>query len=145
MKEDASPNFAEELQSMPREQKLSMLFVQMVMQTAEMALMFLSKAPHPQTGEPVYNVDAARLFIDQLEALEEKTKGNLDPQEQLMLKQSLMQTRMAFVQAVENPTQEKSKAPEPASAPAASAAPGGDAAEAKAAEEEPHKRFSKKF
>jgi hypothetical protein len=145
MKENASPNIAEELQSMPREQRLSMLFVQMVMQTAEMALMFLSKAPHPQTGEPVYNIDAARLFIDQLEALEEKTKGNLDPQEALMLKQSLMQTRMAFVQAVENPPQDASKTPEPAPGPAASAAPGGDAEATKPAEEEPHKRFSKKF
>jgi hypothetical protein len=144
MKETDSPNMAEELQNMPREQKLSMLFVQMVMQTAEMALMFLSKEPHPQTGESVYNIDAARLFIDQLEALEEKTKGNLDPQEQLMLKQSLMQTRMAFVQAVENPPQETSKTPEPAPASAASAASGGDAAETKP-EEEPHKRFSKKF
>lgn len=50
----------------------------------------------PQKGEK--NLDAARQFIDILGILDEKTKGNLSPQEEMFLRESLSQLRMAFVQ-----------------------------------------------
>jgi len=79
------------------------LFLDLVAQHAEMALMFLGRVPHPQTGKTVQDLETARLFISQLEMLEAKTKGNLSPREQALLKQGLMATRMAFVEAVEAP------------------------------------------
>ena len=63
--------------------------------------MFLGRVPHPQTGENVRDLETARLFISQLEMLEAKTRGNLNPREQALLKQALMTTRLAFVEAVE--------------------------------------------
>ena len=79
------------------------LFLDLVAQHANMALMFLGRVPHPQTGQQVQDLETARLFIDQLEMLEAKTKGNLNKREDGLLKQSLMATRMAFVEAIESP------------------------------------------
>src|SRR5690348_4631426 len=82
---------------------MSALFAQLVMQQANMAMMLLGKVAHPETGKVMKDIDAARLFIDQLEMLEAKTKGNLTKEESMLLKQSLMSLRLGFVEAVETP------------------------------------------
>src|SRR3954466_13935754 len=92
-----------ELGGISREEMMSALFAQLVMQQSNMAMLLLGKVPHPQTDEKVRDIEAARLFIDQLEMLEAKTKGILNKQEEQLLKQSLMSLRMAFVEAVEPP------------------------------------------
>ena len=104
----------------------SALFAQMVMQQSSMAMMLLGKTAHPETGEIIRDLEAARLFIDQLEMLEYKTKGNLTQEEAALLQQSLMSLRMAFVEAVDSPSAQAesrpnhgSAPPEPAPAPAA--------------------------
>src|SRR6266404_4064129 len=81
----------------------SALFAQLVMQQANMAMMLLGKVPHPESGQTIKDVEAAQLFIDQMEMLEAKTKGNLTKEESGLLKQSLMSLRMAFVEAVASP------------------------------------------
>jgi hypothetical protein len=115
------------------------LFAQLVLQQTNLAMMMLGKMPHPQTGETTRDLDAARLFIDQLEMLEAKTKGNLTTQESRLLGQSLMTLRLAFVEAVEAPA-----APPEAGAPAA-AGSGSTPAPAPASEDESRPRFSKKY
>src|SRR5215475_11661144 len=45
----------------------SALFAQLVMQQSNMALMLLGKVAHPESGQTYKDVEAARLFIDQLE------------------------------------------------------------------------------
>ena len=126
----------------------SALFAQLVMQQSNLALMLLGKTPHPETGKTVRDLDTAQMFIDQLEMIEAKTRGNLNSHEAALLKQSLMSLRMAFVEAV--------NAPEPAEKPVeAKAAPPaekpGQESENKtpaigaASEEEAAKRFSKKY
>lgn len=84
-----------------REDVLSALFANMVIQQTNMALMLLGKMPHPETGQVIQDLDAAKMFIDQLEMLEVKTKGNLDKREERLLKESLTALRMAFVEAVD--------------------------------------------
>src|SRR5260370_31388951 len=86
-----------------REEELSFLFAQLVMQQSNMAMMLLGKVAHPESGKVVQDVEAARLFIDQLEMLEAKTKGNLSKDEEALLKQTLMTLRLNFVQTVESP------------------------------------------
>jgi len=116
---------------------MSALFAQLVMQQANMAMMLLGKMPHPETGQVIKDIEAAQLFIGQLEMLEAKTKGNLTKEEAGVLKQSLMALRMAFVEAVESPqAQSESK-------PAASPEPAQPASSP--TEEEHHKKFSKKY
>jgi hypothetical protein len=139
-----------------RLETMSALFAHMVLQQTNMALMLLGKVPHPQTGERVQDLEAAQMFIDQLEMLEVKTKGNLDKREEGLLKQSLAAVRMAFVEAVEH----RSGAPPPQREPtgtaaaAASATPttGADGKEqqpgagsATTSAEEPRKKFTKKY
>ncbi len=126
---------------------MSALFANMVMQQSQMALMFLGKMPNPQTGETVRDTEMAQLFIDNLEMLETKTKGNLDHREQKLLKDSLTAVRMAFVEAVQQKPAEKPK-PEPANdekgasaESKAEAAPSPD----QAAEAESRKKFTKKY
>jgi hypothetical protein len=85
------------------EEMHSAMFAQMVMQLASTALVLMGRVPNPVTHKTEYDLDAARLFVDQLEMLEVKTKGNLSADEQHLLKQNLMTVRMAFVQAVQTP------------------------------------------
>jgi hypothetical protein len=116
---DTNPE-SEELALTPDEMHAAM-FAQMVMQLSSTALILMGIAPNPATGKVETDFDAARLFIDQLEMLEVKTRGNLGAEEQHLLKQGLMTVRMAFVQAVQGAksapaevaAKKKESAPEP--------------------------------
>src|SRR5258707_3169238 len=90
-----------------RDEMMSALFAHLVMQQSNMALMLMGKAPHPETGKTMQDLESAKLFIDLLEMLEAKTKGNLTKEEQNLLKQTLMAVRMGFVEAVESPSEAK--------------------------------------
>ncbi len=135
--------------NLSRDEMMSVLFAQMVVQQSNLAMMLLGKVPHPQSGETVRDLEAARLFIDQLEMLEAKTKGNLSAEEAALLKQSLMALRMAFVEAVEKPGPSDQSAAA-ANAPASQAAGNPElqnkiSPAAAPAEEESRKKFSKKY
>jgi hypothetical protein len=137
-----------DLGGISRAEMMSALFAQLVVQQSNMAMLLMGKVPHPQTGEILRDVEAARLFIDQLEMLEAKTKGNLTREEDHLLKQSLMSLRMAFVDAVESPPAE----PKPSEAvpppPAESAPPVENKIETTAepaADAESKKKFTKKY
>jgi hypothetical protein len=80
------------------EEIMSALFANLVIQNTNMALMFLGKVPHPQTGQPIKDLESAQMFIDQLEMLAYKTRNNLDNDEQQLLKQSLLSLRLSFVE-----------------------------------------------
>ena len=132
-----------------REQMMSALFAGMVVQQANLALMLLGKAPHPETQKTVQDLDGAKMFIDQLEMLEVKTQGNLNADEAKLLKQSLTTLRLAFVQAIDSPP-----ASTPAEQPATAAAPSepapsstapGTASTPALEAEEARKKFSKKY
>ena len=127
-----------------REQMMTEIFAHMVIQNTNMALMLLGAMPHPETGEHMQDLEAAQMFIAQLEMLEVKTAGNLAPEEQKLLQQSLMHLRMTFVQAVETPL--KAQAVQAPEAAAATPTPPEAAAPAAASDaSESNKRFSKKF
>ncbi len=135
-----------------RDEIMAAHFASMVMQTAQMAVMLLGQMPHPETGQTVTDFEGAKMFIDQLEMLEVKTKGNLNKDEEQLLKQSLLGTRMAFVDAIEK--QEKAvkpgaplaaaSAPEPVADKPAPVPPS-EAAATPAGDDESRKKFSKKY
>jgi hypothetical protein len=74
-------------------------FTMLVQTLAAQAMMFLSPERDPRTGEPLQNLDLAKHSIDLLGILDQKTKGNLTPDEKELLDTALYQTRMAYVQA----------------------------------------------
>jgi len=132
-----------------REEMMTALFAQLIMQQTNMAMMFLGKVSHPETGQTYKDVEAARLFIDQLEMLEAKTKGNLTKEETGLLKQSLMNLRLAFVEAADAPQPARGAAPVketpgPAQPKAADSNPP-SAETPSAADDEHRKKFSKKY
>ena len=134
----------DDLNSASREETMSALFANMVVQQTNLALMLLGKVPNPETGQPMQDLDAAKMFIDQLEMLEAKTRGNLDKNEERLLAQSLTSVRLAFVEAIEAPSSAKQNPPEPMRPPSASAA--STMAEANApSKEESRTKFSKKY
>lgn len=127
------------------EELMAALFGNLVMSQANLALLMMGATPHPETGERMEDFDAARLFIEQLEMLEHKTKGNLNREESELLRRTLMQVRLSFVEVVEA----KAKGPKAAAtaaAPVADAKPAAPApAPAASDDEEAKKRFSKKY
>ena len=68
---------------------VTMLFTQ--------AMAMLGQMPDPNTGEAKVNKPFAKHYIDTLEMLEAKTKGNLDDQEAAMLNEALHALRMMYV------------------------------------------------
>jgi len=141
--------------NMTREELLSAMFANMVVQQTNMAMMLLGKVPHPETGQLVQDVETARMFIDQLEMLEAKTKGNLNKQEEGLLKQALAALHMTFVEVMDAPAGAPapriepgpgaaSAAPTPSPAPEA-AKPSGPTEAPAAAPDESRKKFSKKY
>ena len=106
------------------DQAMSAMFASMVMQNTNMALIFLGHAPNPQTGQTAQDLEHAKYFIDQLEMLAAKTKGNLDKQEDALLKQSLTHLRLAFVEAVQRPGKPEAPLTEAVATPLAPAPEG---------------------
>lgn len=131
---------------MSREDFMAALFANMVIQQTNMALMFLGKVPHPESGQRVQDFEMAQMFIDQLEMLEAKTKNNLSKQEEGLLKQSLMAVRMAFVEETnKGGTGGSAQAPpEKAPAPETKAQPQQTPTESEQTEET-RKKFTKKY
>ncbi len=64
---------------------------------ASQALSGLGAIPDPIENKPVLRLDLAKHMIDTLSMLEDKTQGNLTPEETQMLTGTLHQLRMAFL------------------------------------------------
>jgi hypothetical protein len=129
----------------------SALFAQLVMQQSSMAMMLMGKTAHPETGQVTRDLEAAQFFIDLLEMLEFKTKGNLDQEEAALLKQSLMSLRMAFVESVDSlpppPAESRPEQGSPLSGGSPSAEPDAPAVPSSPSpgEGEHRKKFTKKY
>ena len=61
------------------------------------ALLHLGELPDPNTGENCLNLPYAKQTIDILGMLQEKTRGNLEPDEQSLLSNLLYELRMKYV------------------------------------------------
>lgn len=147
---DTTPHPDDALANASREEIMAALFANMVIQQTNMAMMLMGKAPHPETGQIIKDLESARMFIDQLEMLEAKTKGNLNKQEEGLLKQALAAVHMTFVETMEEPAaapappQRAAPEPAPSSAGKPSAPPPPIEAPAGGGDES-RKKFSKKY
>jgi len=92
------------------------------MMHAQNAALFLGQIPNPKTGEGEVNLDLARMFIDQLAMIQEKTRGNLTNEESTVLRNALSNLQMVYVEvARETPkgsAQPATAKPEPTEQPA---------------------------
>ena len=77
-----------------------MNFATLVFSLSSSALVHLGQVPDPATGEPQPDLPLAKQTIDLLGLLKEKTKGNLEEDEDKLLEGVLYDLRMVYVQAV---------------------------------------------
>jgi hypothetical protein len=82
-----------------QEREMAQKFVQFVMMQAQNILYVLGKIATPDGRAMPPDLASAKMLIDQLETIEYKTRGNLIPQEEKLLKDALAQVRMVFVEA----------------------------------------------
>jgi hypothetical protein len=73
-------------------------FENLVRMLGSNAAMVLGAYADPRTGQPVIDPDAAREFIDMLDALREKTLGNLAPEEDNLLLDLLGKLKMTYLE-----------------------------------------------
>lgn len=90
-------------------------FESLVRMLGQNAAMVLGAYADPRTGQPMIDPDAARELIDMLDALHEKTKGNLAPEEDELLLDLLGKLKLTYVEinqavAAQAATQAKAKA-----------------------------------
>ena len=128
-----------EVQTSTQSGELSQRFIEFVMMHAQNAALFLGQIPNPKTGEGEVNLELAKMFIDQLAMIQEKTRGNLTSEEGTVLRNALSNLQMVYVEVAQKApgaaapapspepeqqpasaqatAEEKAKAPEPISTP----------------------------
>ncbi|NOQ46610.1 MAG: DUF1844 domain-containing protein [Desulfobulbaceae bacterium] len=74
-------------------------FVSLILSLNTSALFHLGELPHPETGKKVLDLELAKHTIDTLAMLAERTKGNLDADENELLTRVLYELKMHFVQS----------------------------------------------
>jgi hypothetical protein len=143
-----------EVQTNTQSGELSQRFIEFVMMQAQNAALFLGQIPNPQTGEGEVNLELARMFIDQLAMIQEKTRGNLSNEEATVLRNALSNLQMAFVEVSQSEAKGGGTRPQAPSSsageakmPEAAPAPEASAGEipAPAPEAESRKKFSKSY
>ena len=68
------------------------------MMQAQNAALFLGQIPNPQTGKGEVNLEVAKMFIDHLAMIQEKTRGNLSNEESAVLRNTLSNLQLAYVE-----------------------------------------------
>ncbi len=70
---------------------------------SEQALAALGEVPDPMSGKVSHDLVLAQQMIDIIAMLRDKTRGNLDPQEQAMLEEILSSLQMKYVELARQP------------------------------------------
>ena len=78
--------------------KRSPAFENLIRMLGSNAAMVLGAYADPRTGQPVIDPEAARELIDMLDALHEKTQGNLAPEEESILLDLLGKLKMTYLE-----------------------------------------------
>ena len=77
------------------------LFMQLVMQNQQIAMMAMGKIKNPVTDTIDRNLEYAKVSIDTLDMLQAKTKGNLSEYEEKFLTEALKDLKLNYVDEVE--------------------------------------------
>ena len=102
-----------EVQKTVQTGEMTQRFIEFVMMHAQNAALFLGQIPNPKTGEAEINLDLARMFIDQLEMVQEKTRGNLTNDEAMVLRNALSNLQIAYVEAAGESGRSRPEPPRP--------------------------------
>jgi len=139
-----------EVQTSTQSGELSQRFIEFVMMHAQNAALFLGQIPNPKTGEGEVNLELAKMFIDQLAMIQEKTRGNLTSEEATVLRNTLSNLQMVYVEVAQQAP--KGTAPstppkpeEPAPSPQTSTTTAEPSPPIASTESESKKKFTKSY
>ena len=95
---------------MADEEKLSRdeaLFLQLVSMFQIAALQQMGKIPSPVSGEIELDMEQAKMSVDILSMLKEKTQGNLSSAEEEFLGKVVFESQMNYLEELKKPKEEK--------------------------------------
>lgn len=83
---------------MEENQKVQLLFTQLVLMFHAACVQHLGKMKNPITDKLDKDLPAAQSTIDMLDMLHQKTKGNLSAEEEQLLTQVISELKLTYVQ-----------------------------------------------
>ena len=142
-----------EVQTTNQSGEMTQRFIEFVMMQAQNAALFLGQIPNPQTGQPEVNLEVARMFIDQLAMIQEKTRGNLTSEEAKVLTNALSNLQIAYVEVAREQPKDAMRPEAPEAAPSPKSAEQSSTAEPESSapisssepETESRKKFTKSY
>ena len=78
---------------------MTQLFIQFVMMQQHQALLALGRHPNPPPGSPSANLTLGKALVEQLAMIQQKTLGNLNPDEESVLRSALGTLETAYTEA----------------------------------------------
>jgi uncharacterized protein DUF1844 len=90
--------------------KRSPVFENLVRSLGQNAALLLGGYADPRTGQPVVDMEGAREMIDMLDALRDKTRGNLAPEEDTLLLDVLGNLKLAYMEMAKAAAKQQEKA-----------------------------------
>jgi len=75
----------------------NILFMQLIIQNQQIAMMAMGKIKNPVTDKIERNLEHAKIYIDTLDMLLAKTKGNLSEYEEKFLNETLKDLKLNYV------------------------------------------------
>jgi len=87
------------------DENYQLLFMQLVMQNQQIAMMAMGKIKNPVTNRIDRNLDYAKVSIDTLDMIKIKTKGNLSDYEEKFLTEALKDLKLNYVSELEKDKQ----------------------------------------
>lgn len=137
---------AGETQTSVQSGELSQRFIEFVMMHAQNAALFLGQIPNPKTGQGEVNLELAKMFIDQLAMIQEKTRGNLSSEEAAVLRNTLSNLQMVYVEVAQQaPKSARPQQPPAEATPEASTKTPDQPPIEPSAESESKKKFTKSY
>jgi hypothetical protein len=85
----------------------NILFMQLIMQNQQIAMMSMGKIKNPVSDKIERNLEHAKIYIDTLDMLLAKTKGNLSEYEEKFLTETLKELKLNYVDEVDKEKKEK--------------------------------------
>ena len=79
----------------------NILFMQLIIQNQQIAMMSMGKIKNPVTERIERNLEHAKIYIDTLDMLLAKTKGNLSEYEEKFLIETLKDLKLNYVDEVD--------------------------------------------
>lgn len=89
------------------------MFELFVLQQQQWTMVSLGKLVSPLSGETARDLDTARFSIDLLGMLQQKTRGNLSPNEERLLDSVLTNLRLNFIEESGRQVPAEAEAPRP--------------------------------